>query len=154
MHVTAGRIGANEAGAAEPRAAERHAEQPRAGKLRVDKWLWHARFFKSRTGASAFCASGRLRVNGHVVSRAHQTVAPGDVLTFPHRALIRVVRVVALGARRGPATEARGLYEDLSPPGGESSQANARPNAHRPRGSGRPTKADRRAIARLKGADD
>jgi ribosome-associated heat shock protein Hsp15 len=61
---------------------------------------------------------------------------------------------VALGARRGPAAEARRLYEDLSPPGGESSRPDAQPNAHRPRGSGRPTKADRRAIARLKGADE
>jgi ribosome-associated heat shock protein Hsp15 len=135
----------------QPRGAELCADRPGAGKLRVDKWLWHARFFKSRTIASALCASGRLRVNGQVVSKAHQTVGPGDVLTFPQGALIRVVRIKALSGRRGPPGEARGLYEDLSPPQGRESRMS---DAHRPRGSGRPTKADRRAIARLKGLGD
>lgn len=118
-------------------------------RLRIDKWLWHARFFKSRTSASTFCESGRLRVNGQVVAKAHQAVEPGDVLTFPLGPNIRVVRVTALGTRRGPAPEARSLYEDLAPivPAGNAPP----PPGRRPRGSGRPTKADRRAIVRLKG---
>jgi ribosome-associated heat shock protein Hsp15 len=120
--------------------------------LRLDKWLWHARFFKSRTLASAFCVSGRLRVNGAVVGKAHHVLKPGDVLTFSKGADIRIIRVVALGFRRGPATEAGTLYEDLNPPearGACGAKANALV-AERDPGSGRPTKAERRAIDRLR----
>ena len=70
---------------------------------RIDKWLWYARFFKSRSLATKFCASGRLRVNGAVVSKAHHRLKVDDVLTFPKARHIRVVRVAGLGARRGPA---------------------------------------------------
>ena len=83
--------------------------------LRIDKWLWYARLFKSRSQASRLAADGRIRVDGKIVSRAHYAVKVGDVLTFPQARRIRVVRVVALGTRRGPAAEARTLYEDLLP---------------------------------------
>ena len=83
---------------------------------RLDKWLWFARFFKSRTLAAKACDGERVRVNKAVVAKAHQAIRVGDVLTFPQARDIRVVRVLALGARRGPATEARGLYEDLTAP--------------------------------------
>jgi len=82
-------------------------------RLRLDKWLWFARFFKSRSLAQKLCESGRLRINGQVVRKTHQTLRPGDVLTFPKGRDIRVIRVVALGTRRGPAPEAQTLYEDL-----------------------------------------
>lgn len=85
---------------------------------RVDQWLWKARFMGSRTMASEFIETGRCRVNGTRISRASRTIRPGDVLTFPQGGLIRVIRVVALAERRGPAAEARGLYEDLDPPSG------------------------------------
>ena len=81
--------------------------------IRLDKWLWQARFFKSRALASKLCAAGRVRIDGEVVTKAHAAIRPGHVLTFPQARDIRVVRVVALGARRGPAAEARTLYEDL-----------------------------------------
>jgi ribosome-associated heat shock protein Hsp15 len=81
--------------------------------IRLDKWLWRARFFKSRALASKLCAAGRVRIDGEVVTKAHAAVRPGHVLTFPQARDIRVVRVVSLGARRGPAAEARTLYEDL-----------------------------------------
>lgn len=87
----------------------------RAPRLRLDRWLWHARFHKSRSLAAAACTAGRIRLNGTLVAKAHQQVRPGDVLTFPLGARIRVVRVLALGVRRGPSPEARTLYEDLSP---------------------------------------
>jgi ribosome-associated heat shock protein Hsp15 len=80
--------------------------------LRVDKWLWHARFFKTRSQATAFCAEGRLRINRRLVERASAGVRVGDVLTFAHGKDIRVVRVLKLGERRGPAAEARALYDD------------------------------------------
>ena len=82
--------------------------------LRLDKWLWHARFFKTRGLAAQLVAKGRLRVNTAVVSKAHYRVRPGDVLTFPQGAQIRIVRVLAIGTRRGPAPEAQALYEDVS----------------------------------------
>jgi ribosome-associated heat shock protein Hsp15 len=87
---------------------------------RLDKWLWSARFFKSRTGAAALCAAGKIRMSGRVISKAHVTVRVGDVLTFPLGRHIRVVKVVSLASRRGPAAEARALYEDLNPVPGAS----------------------------------
>ena len=78
--------------------------------LRLDKWLWQARFFKSRAIASQVCEAGGVRLNGHPVAKAHQTIRPGDMLTFPQGGTIRVVEILALGTRRGPASEAQGLY--------------------------------------------
>ncbi len=89
-------------------------------RLRLDKWLWYARFCKSRSVASDLCESGRLRSNGTIVTKAHYTVATDDVLTFPLGHHIRVIRVTALGDRRGPAAEARALYEDLAPPAADT----------------------------------
>lgn len=116
---------------------------------RLDKWLWFARFCKSRTLATKLCAAGRIRIDGEIVRKAHQLVRPGDVLTFPQGPHIRVVRVLQVGERRGPATEARTLYEDLSPPVPPQT-----PTMARPPGAGRPTKADRRALDRLMDGDD
>jgi len=112
---------------------------------RLDKWLWFARFCKSRTLASKLCAAGKVRIGGELVHKAHCLIRPGDVLTFPQGPHIRVVRVVQLGVRRGPASEARTLYEDLAPP-------TVREPAvfQREAGAGRPTKAERRALDRLR----
>jgi ribosome-associated heat shock protein Hsp15 len=114
--------------------------------LRIDKWLFFARFFKSRSLAAALCAAGKVRVNRQPIQKAHHVVRIGDVLTFPQGGDIRVVRVAGLGTRRGPAGEARLLYEDLAPP--VPALAGTHPG-ERVRGAGRPTKADRRAIDRL-----
>jgi len=131
-------------------------EQPGAGRpgsgdsLRIDKWLWQARFCKSRAMASRLCAEGRVRASGVLVQKAHHTVRPGDVLTFPQGHRIRVVRILAIGTRRGPASEARLLYEDLAP---EPVRATAEPEpdaGRRDPGTGRPTKLERRALDRLK----
>ncbi|MEX2200415.1 MAG: RNA-binding S4 domain-containing protein [Dongiaceae bacterium] len=126
---------------------------PDTATLRLDKWLWHARVFKTRSLATRFCSEGRIRIGGRVIDKAHYAVKPGDVLTFAHGRDVKVLRVVALGARRGPAPEARLLYEDLSTPRPDPSVVNpieASP-AQRTRGSGRPTKAERRATDRLTG---
>lgn len=120
--------------------------------LRLDKWLWFARFCKSRSLAAKLCASGHIRLragegSSAPVAKASQTVRPGDVLTFPLGRELRVVRVLALGGRRGPATEARTLYEDLTPP---QPRTGPRPlQGQREPGSGRPTKRERRQIDRL-----
>jgi len=121
------------------------------GGQRLDKWLWHARFFKTRGLATRLCNAGRLRVGGEIVAKAHHTVRPGDVLTFPQGRHVRVVRVRALAERRGPAPEARQLYEDLKPPSRESRLPAP---AARPPGGGRPTKRERRALDKLRGATE
>lgn len=82
---------------------------------RIDKWLWCARFFKSRTLAARFVAEGRVRLNRARVSKASQGLRSGDVLTFALGDQVCVIRVLALAERRGPAAEARGLYEELAP---------------------------------------
>lgn len=80
---------------------------------RLDQWLWFARFFKSRSLATRFCADGKMRINSVPVDKAHHAVKVGDVLTFAHGARVRIVRVLGLGARRGPASEAWALYQEI-----------------------------------------
>ncbi|MEM6832435.1 MAG: RNA-binding S4 domain-containing protein [Pseudomonadota bacterium] len=82
-------------------------------RMRVDKWLWHARFFKSRSIAAQAVTSGRIRVNGHKISRASAAVRPGDAVTIIIGRHIRLVSIEALGERRGPAPEAQLLYNTL-----------------------------------------
>lgn len=81
--------------------------------LRVDKWLWQARFFKSRSIAAQAVTSGRVRLNGDKIGRASRQVRIGDVLTVTIGRHVKVVALKALGTRRGPATEAQFLYEVL-----------------------------------------
>jgi ribosome-associated heat shock protein Hsp15 len=90
-------------------------------KLRLDKWLFHARFFKSRDLAQDCVESGHLRLNAQRCQKPGHGLAVGDVLTFPQGHQIRVVRVLALAERRGPATEAQALYCDLDAPGADAS---------------------------------
>jgi ribosome-associated heat shock protein Hsp15 len=89
------------------------ADPAAAPRLRLDKWLWQARFFKTRATAADLVAGGHVRVNGTPVSRPGRDITTGDVLTFPQGTRIRVVRILALGLRRGPATEAQALFADL-----------------------------------------
>lgn len=120
------------------------------GSLRIDKWLWQARFCKSRALASKLCAAGRVRVSGSLIQKAHHPVRVGDVLTFPQGHDIRVVRIAGLGLRRGPASEARLLYEDLAPVVPGAPKPAGITAVTRDPGAGRPTKADRRALERLR----
>ncbi len=84
--------------------------------LRIDKWLWQARFFKTRGQAAEIVTAGHVRVNGAKIAKASYGVSPGDTLTFAQGGRIRVIRVTGLGERRGPATEAQGLYHDHDGP--------------------------------------
>jgi ribosome-associated heat shock protein Hsp15 len=86
------------------------------GRMRLDKWLWCARFFKTRALAARFCTETGLRLNGQPVQKPHAAIRPGDVLTFALGSHIRIARVKGLAERRGPAPEARLLYDDLTPP--------------------------------------
>ena len=111
--------------------------------LRIDKWLWYARFFKTRGLSAKLVGSGKLRVNSEPVAKPAYQIKPGDVLTFPQEKDIRVIRIDALGERRGPATEAATLYTDLSPPAKDRTDVPENPKFE---GKGRPTKKDRRQI--------
>lgn len=116
---------------------------------RLDKWLWYARILKTRTAAGKFVAAGRVRVNRLRVVKPGHTVAPGDILTFTLHHRLRIIEVLAPGTRRGPADEARGLYEDLSPAPpdrSDNTQKGAAAPAWRETGSGRPTKKERRQL--------
>jgi ribosome-associated heat shock protein Hsp15 len=84
---------------------------------RLDKWLWCARVAKTRAACARLVEEGGVRINRQPTDKPHARLRPGDVLTFAlGRAPVRVWRVAALAARRGPPPEARTLYEDLSEP--------------------------------------
>ncbi|MDZ5699368.1 RNA-binding S4 domain-containing protein [Chelativorans sp. M5D2P16] len=123
------------------------------GRQRIDKWLFFARVVKSRSLAARLAQAGRVRVNRNKIDQAAHQVRPGDVLTITLDRRILVYRILAPGERRGPADEARLLYEDLTPPARPGS---AEPPALRPLrepGAGRPTKKDRRALDRWRGEE-
>ena len=85
----------------------------REGKQRLDKWLWFARFAKTRSLAARLVEDGFVRVNGVRVVVAAKQVGAGDVLTVAAPHVTAVIRILLPGERRGPAPEARLLYEDL-----------------------------------------
>jgi ribosome-associated heat shock protein Hsp15 len=120
-----------------------------AGLQRLDKWLWFARFFKSRTLAGKACNGAKVRINGQIAAKAAAAVQVDDVLTFPRGHHIRVIKILALGQRRGPAPEARALYEDLAPPEAARKAGGDAAAGRREAGAGRPTKRERRAVDRL-----
>ena len=82
------------------------------GKIRIDKWLWHARFVKTRSLAVKLCEGG-IRIDGNLVAKPGASVRPGQVLTFALGRHVRVIELVAIGERRGPVEEARALYRDF-----------------------------------------
>ncbi|MGI6856477.1 RNA-binding S4 domain-containing protein [Mesorhizobium sp. 1B3] len=122
-----------------------------AARQRLDKWLFFARVVKSRSLAAKLVQAGRVRVNRDKADQASHMVKPGDVLTVTLDRRILVLKVLGGGARRGPAEEARTLYEDLTPPAAPRDKA--LPDAlppYREAGSGRPTKKERRETDRLR----
>ena len=83
---------------------------------RLDRWLWVARFVKSRSLASRLCIAGAVTLNGMTVTKASHTIRVGDIVVVPQGFLIRTIRVKALGGRRGPPSEARLLYDETAVP--------------------------------------
>jgi ribosome-associated heat shock protein Hsp15 len=117
--------------------------------VRLDKWLWAARVFKTRGVAAAACDGGKVDVNDQAAKPA-KGVRPGDLVrvSLP-QGRRRILKVAALGERRGSATVARALFEDLTPP--EPSRARLAAPPRREPGAGRPTKRERRLLDRLQG---
>lgn len=137
-------------------------ESAPAGTQRLDKWLWFARFVKTRTLASELVEAGKVRLNRVRVEKPAQTVRPGDVLTITLNRRVQLVRIKGIAERRGPSAAARSLYEQLTAEGdaikphapslpSASLQPEEAGPALRKAGSGRPTKKERRAIDRLNG---
>lgn len=117
--------------------------------IRVDKWLWAARVFKTRSQASVACGGGKVDVNDEAARPARRVRAGDLVAVSLPRGRRRILRVAGVGDRRGSAEVARALFEDLTPP--EPPRARQAPPPRRMPGTGRPTKRDRRDIERLRG---
>jgi ribosome-associated heat shock protein Hsp15 len=116
--------------------------------VRLDKWLWAARVFKTRSLAAAACDGGKVDVNGQAAKPA-KGLRPGDVIRVslpPDRH--RVLKVALVGDRRGSASVARALFEDLTPPAPPRARLASPPR--RLPGAGRPTKRERRELDRLR----
>lgn len=125
-----------------------------AARQRLDKWLFFARVVKSRSLATKLVQAGRVRVNRDKAEQAAHSVKPGDVLTVTLDRRVLVLKVLDGGSRRGPAEEARTLYEDLTPPSPprDASVPDALPPL-REAGSGRPTKKQRRETDRFRSGE-
>lgn len=125
-----------------------------ASRQRIDKWLFFARVVKSRSLAAKLAVAGRVRINRDKASQASDLIKPGDVLTITLDRRILVYKVLDAGKRRGPAEEARTLYEDMSPPPTPKDEAPVDAILPlREAGSGRPTKRERRETDKLRGRD-
>lgn len=122
---------------------------------RIDKWLWHARFFKSRTLARDLVKSKKLHINSLRISKPSVLVQVGDILTFPKAHDEKVIEVKAISTARRSASEAQLLYSDLSPDPIALDPLDPRTMKAptRAQGMGRPTKADRRAMDKLRDTD-
>lgn len=116
--------------------------------VRLDRWLWAARAFRSRSQAAEACDGGKVDVNEQAAKPA-RALRPGDVvrISLP-QGRRRILKVAALGERRGPAPVARTLFEELTPP--EPPRARLASPPRREPGAGRPTKRERRALDRLR----
>ncbi|MEQ1900388.1 MAG: RNA-binding S4 domain-containing protein [Devosia sp.] len=121
-------------------------------KQRLDKWLFFSRAVKSRTLAQKLIEGGAVRVNAERTMHTDHQVGTGDVLTMVLFDRLRVWRVLDPGLRRGPASEAAMLYEDISPAPLPRTQASP-VFASREPGAGRPTKKERRQTDRLREQD-
>ena len=86
-------------------------------RIRIDKWLWHARLVKTRPLAAQLVQGGKLRINGQRIDKPGRAVGEGDVLTLAIGGRVRVLRILTCGERRGPAPEAQSLYLDLDAQG-------------------------------------
>ena len=114
---------------------------------RIDKWLWCARFFKSRVLAQKVLKSGKFRLNGKIISKSHAKLYIGDHISFPQGNKLREIQILSFAITRRPYIEAQRLYEDNSIENLKTiNTRNDDSIVYRKTGMGRPTKRDRRRI--------
>ena len=118
-------------------------------KIRLDIWLWYARFYKSRTMSSKAILSGKLRVNANKIIKPASKIKINDVLTINHPYMVRIIQVQSLGSRRGPASEAQQLYKVLSGDITGASTIKHVLEKSKKETNKRPTKKDRRILDKL-----
>ena len=118
-------------------------------KIRLDTWLWYARFYKSRSLSSKAILSGKLRLNSNKIIKPASKVKINDVLTINHINMVRIIQVQSLGSRRGPASEAQKLYNDLSGNIIDASKINSVSEKPKKETNKRPTKKDRRMLDKI-----
>ena len=121
--------------------------------LRLDIYLYYIRLFKSRSIATKFILTNRLRISGQVTQKPHKMISVGDVLTMTINDNIKILKVLDIPSRRGPYSESLNFYEDITPieiiPKKESSNIDIKFVER----VGRPTKRERRQTDRLMGRD-
>lgn len=116
---------------------------------RIDVWLWYGRFYKTRSLATRMVRGGKVRLNGKICKKSSTPVSAEDVLIFSRADDLLIVKIRAFAHRRGPASDAKNLYEDLTPVLEKRETKKVIFTSNRERGAGRPTKNERRAIDRL-----
>ena len=118
-------------------------------KIRLDTWLWYARFYKSRSLSSKAILSGKLRLNSNKIIKPASKVKINDVLTINHINMVRIIQVQSLGSRRGPASEAQKLYNDLAGDKIDASKIKSVSEKSKKETNKRPTKKDRRILDKI-----
>ena len=117
---------------------------------RIDKWLWCARFFKSRVLAQKVLLSGKVRLNGKVISKSHAKLNVGDYISFLQGSRLREIQILSLAITRRSSDEAQKLYEDNSMKIRDTINKKINNSIfYRKLGQGRPTKRDRRKLDKL-----
>lgn len=118
---------------------------------RIDKWLWHARFYKTRSIAQKQVATGKIRVDREKISSPSRKVSAGNVLTITRDRDIKIIEILGVADKRGPYSEAQLLYNDMSPPKPEKQkQEQTKESMSRIQSKGRPTKHQRKQIMAMK----
>ena len=121
--------------------------------LRLDIYLYYIRIFKSRSIATKFVLTNRLRISGQVTRKPHKMISIGDVLTMTINNNIKILKVLDIPSRRGPYSESLNFYEDITPIESVPKKKNHKFDVKFVERVGRPTKRERRQTDRLMGRD-
>ena len=121
--------------------------------IRLDIYLYYIRIFKSRSIATKFILTNRLRISGQVTQKPHKMISVGDVLTMTINDNIKILKILDIPNRRGPYSESLNFYEDITPIENIQKKQNLKPDIKFVERVGRPTKRERRQTDRLMGRD-
>ena len=121
--------------------------------LRLDIYLYYIRIFKSRSLATKYILSNRLRISGQVTQKPHKMISIGDVLSMTIRGNVKILKILDIPNRRGPYSESLNFYEDITPVENNQKREYLKPNIKFAERLGRPTKRERRQIDRLMNRD-